>query len=296
MQIPVQLSKVLSIADQSFDLEQTARYRLSIGIAADSISFCLSDPDRNSYTQLASFENYTYQGVRRLDNEVIEIMIEKVISLNPWLRGKFASVNILFEDCRFTLLPLPLFDLNSYQSIYQYNFNNTIGEDVLYSSLPVSDVVLIYGVPAGLVESLKKRFPIVLFFHGNFPLLTVFINKYRNEDNKGSVLVNFRNNAMDVLIINDRKLQLLNSYTCKTDDDVIYFLIFAIEQMGLNPETVDLLLSGKIERDSKLHALIKKYVRNIRFINRNDDFKYCYAFERIESHQFYNLLNLNLCE
>jgi hypothetical protein len=96
--------------------------------------------------------------------------------------------------------------------------------------------------------------------------------------------------------LNERKLQLLNSYNCKTDEDVLYFLVFAIEQMGLNPETVELHLSGMIERDSNLHILINKYVRNVRLMNRNDDFKYCYAFERIEGHQFFNLLNLNLCE
>jgi len=296
MSLSKQFYQVLSIADQTFDQQQTARYRLSVRIAADAISFCLADPDRNTYIQLASFEIRDYIGVRRLEKEIIEEMFEDVISLHPWLRGKFASVNILFEDCRFTLLPLPLFDPNNYRSNYAFNFTNTSGEEILYTSLPVSDAVLLYGVPAGLVDSLKKRFPIVRFYHSNFPLLTAFINKYRNTDNQGSVLANFRNGAMDILILNDRKLQLLNSYNCKSDEDVLYFLVFAIEQIGLNPETIELHLSGMIERDSNLHILINKYVRNVRLLNRNDDFRYCYAFERVEGHKFFNLLNLNLCE
>lgn len=296
MSLTKQFYQVLSIADQTFDQQQTARYRLSVRIAADGISFCLADPDRNTYIQLASFENSGYSGVRRLGKEIVEEMFEDVISLHPWLRGKFASVNILFEDCRCTLLPLPLFDQNNYQSNYAFNFTNTTGEEVLYTALPVSDAVLLYGVPAGLVDSLKKRYPIARFYHSNFPLLTAFINKYRNTDNQGSVLANFRNGAMDILILNERKLQLLNSYNCKSDEDVLYFLVFAIEQIGLNPETVELHLSGMIERDSSLHILINKYVRNVRLINRNDDFRYCYAFERIEGHKFFNLLNLNLCE
>ena len=296
MSLPEQLNQVLNIADQTFDQQQTASYRLSIRIAADGISFCLSDPERNIYTQLASFENSTYRGSRRLEKEAVEEMFENVVSLHLWLKGQFSSVNILFEDCRYTLLPLPLFDLNSYQSIYEYNFTNTIDEEVFYTAVPVSDAVLLYGVPIGLVDSLKERYPNARFFHGNIPLLTTFINKYRNEDNQGSVLANFRNGAMDILVLNERKLQLLNSYTCKTDEDVLYFLVFAIEQIGLNPETADLHLSGIIEQDSNLYFLIKKYVRNVCFINRNDDFRYCYAFERVENHQFYNLLNLNLCE
>lgn len=296
MSIPEQFYQVLSIADQSFDQQQTERYRLSVRIAADGISFCIADPDRNTYTQLASYENSAFRGGRRLEKDVVEEMFENVVSLYPWLKGDFASVNILFEDSRYTLLPIPLFDLNSYQSVYKYNFTNTTGEEVFYNAVPVSDVVLIYGIPSGLVDSLKKRYPNARFFHGNIPLLTTFINKYRNAENQGSALANFRNGALDILVLNDRKLQLLNSYTCKTDEDVLYFLVFVIEQIGLNPETIDLHLSGSIIQDSNLYFLIKKYVRNVRFIKRNDDFRYCYAFERVENHQFYNLLNLNLCE
>jgi hypothetical protein len=296
MSLSKQFYQVLSIADQTFDHQQTARYRLSVRIAADAISFCLADPDRNTYIQLASFENKSYNGVRRLEKDTVEEMFEDVNSLHPWLRGKFASVNILFEDCRFTLLPLPLFDQNNYRSNYTFNFTNTAGEEILYNTLPVSDAVLLYGIPIGLVDSLKRRYPIVRFYHSNFPLLTAFINKFRNVDNQGSVLANFRNGAIDILILNGRKLQLLNSYNCKSDEDVLYFLVFAIEQTGLNPETVELHLSGMIERDSSLHILINKYVRNVRLFNRNDDFKYCYAFERIDGHKFFNLLNLNLCE
>ncbi|MDP4289909.1 MAG: DUF3822 family protein [Bacteroidota bacterium] len=291
-----QFYQVLNIADQTFNQQQTARYRLSIRIAADGFSFCLADPDRNMYIQLASFENKTYAGVRRLEKELVDEMFEDVVSLHPWLKGNFASVNILFEDCRFTLLPSDLFDDHNYQTIYNYNFSKSVEEEVFYSTLPILDTVLIYGVPSGLVESFKKRYPIAKFYHGNFPLLTSFVQKYRNEDNQGSVLANFRTGAMDILILHERKLQLLNSYTCKVNEDVLYFLIFAIEQIGLNPETVELYLSGKIEKDSNLLFMIKKYVRNIRLINRNDDFRYSYPFERVEGHQFYNLLNLNLCE
>jgi len=296
MSLSKQFNQVLSFADPTFDQQQTARYRLSIRIAADGISFCLADPDRNTYTQLASFEYKGYSGVRRLEKEIVEEMFENVISLHPWLRGNFATVNILFEDARFTLIPMPLFDQNNYQSIYAFNFTNIIGEEVLYTAMPVSDAVLIYGISNGLIGSFKKRYPFVNFYHSNFPLWTAFINKYRNTDSHGSVLANFRNGAMDILILNERKLQLMNSFSCKSDEDFLYFLIFAIEQMGLNPETVELHLSGMLERDSSLHILINKYVRNVRLMQRNDDFRYCYAFERIEGHQFFNLLNLNLCE
>ncbi len=292
----LQFLQVLNITDQSFDSSQTGRYRLSVLIAADSISFCLCDPDRNMYIQLASFVNPSYKGVRRLELEVVENMFEKIASIHPWINGRFAAVNILFEDCRFTLLPLSLFNTATYKSIYEFNFLNTFGEEVLFQTLTIGDLAMIYGIPDGLAAFLQYKYPFARYHHSNFPLMTVFFNKYRNTTNNGLALVNFRQGAIDIIIVQDRKLKLLNSYTCRADDDVLYFLVMAIEQMGLNPETVELYLCGNIEKDDKLHLQILKYVRNVHLMNRNDDFRYCYAFEKIESHRFYNLLNLNLCE
>jgi hypothetical protein len=292
----LQFLQVLNIVDQSFDSFQTGRYRLSVRIAADSFTFCLSDPDRNMYIQLASFVNPAYKGVRRLDKEVVEEMFEKIAAIHPWINGRFAAVNILFEDCRFTLLPLSLFNSANYKAIYEFNFLNTFGEEVLFQTLTIADLAIMYGIPAGLAEFLQYKYPFARYHHSNFSLMNVFLNKYRNSENPGIVLANFRNGAIDLIIVENRKLKLLNSYTCQADDDVLYFLVMAIEQMGLNPETADVYLCGDIEKDDKLHLKIQKYIRNVRLMNRNDDFRYCYAFEKIESHRFYNLLNLNLCE
>ena len=292
----LQFLQVLNFVDQSFDSFQTGRYRLSIRIAADSISFCLNEPDRNMYIQLASFVNPAYKGVRRLDKQVVEEMFEKIASIHPWMNGRFAAVNILFEDCRFTMLPLSLFNTANYKTIYEFNFLNTFGEEVLFQTLTIGDLALIYGIPVGLAQYLQYKYPFARYHHSNFPLMTVFFNKYRNMETNGQVLTNFRNGAIDIIIMQERKLKLMNSYTCQAEEDVLYFMMMAIEQMGLNPETADLYLSGSIQKDDKLHLRIQKYIRNVRLMPRNDDFRYCYAFEKIESHRFYNLLNLNLCE
>jgi len=292
----LQFLQVLNIVDQSFDSFQTGRYRLSVRIAADSISFCMCDPDRNMYTQLASFVNPAYKGVRRLDKQVVEDMFDKIAAIHPWINGRFAAVNILFEDCRFTLLPLSLFSSTNYKTIYEFNFLNTFGEEVLFQTHTIADLAMIYGVPIGLAQFLQYKYPFARFHHSNFSLMTAFFNKYRNNENKGLALANFRNGAIDLMIVQERKLKLLNSYTCPTNEDVLYFLVMAIEQMDLNPETADVYLCGDIEKDNKLHLQIQKYVRNVRLMSRNDDFRYCYALEKLEGHRFYNLLNLNLCE
>ncbi len=69
-----------------------------------------------------------------------------------------------------------------------------------------------------------------------------------------------------------------------------------MEQLGLNPESVNLVFMGEIDKNSALYHIAFKYVRNISFIERSDYFRYSYVLDELQSHNFYNLLNAGRCE
>ena len=87
-----------------------------------------------------------------------------------------------------------------------------------------------------------------------------------------------------------------NAFKYKTKEDFIYYLIFVLDQLKLNPEEIELVLSGLIDKNSKLFEMVYKYVRNITFPPLDASYNYSYIFNDIPSHQYSNLLNLFLCE
>ena len=64
----------------------------------------------------------------------------------------------------------------------------------------------------------------------------------------------------------------------------------------MNPEEIELILSGTIDKNSKLFETIHKYIRDVNFQVKTDTFNYSYIFNDIKSYDYINLLNYELCE
>ena len=76
----------------------------------------------------------------------------------------------------------------------------------------------------------------------------------------------------------------------------MYYLIFVVEQLKLNPENIELIITGELDKHSSLSDLLHKYIRNISFAGHNKDFRYSFVFDQLPGHYYYNLLNAAMCE
>ena len=110
------------------------------------------------------------------------------------------------------------------------------------------------------------------------------------------LFVNTGHAHIDILQIKDKKLDYYNTFRYNTAEDFMYYLVFVVEQLNLNPESVQLMLLGEIEKHSPLSDLMHKYIRNIQFLERNSDHRYSFVFDQLPGHYYYNLLNASLCE
>jgi hypothetical protein len=146
-----------------------------------------------------------------------------------------------------------------------------------------------------LVDKLKQLFPSGRILHDTSSLIEELFVKNKNKDSGNTIYVNVQPAHFEVLIFQNNNLFFFNSFQYKTAEDFIYYILFVAEQMKRNPETLELVLLGEIERPSAIFDLLFKYVRNIKFCNHNDTFTYSYVFNEMPDHFYYNLLNLNLC-
>ena len=89
---------------------------------------------------------------------------------------------------------------------------------------------------------------------------------------------------------------MLNSFACKTPEDILYHTLNAYEQLQLNPESEKLVLSGRVERDSAVCHLLFSYIRQIEFASRPSVAGYSYVFDAVPSHFYHDLFTQVLCE
>ena len=101
---------------------------------------------------------------------------------------------------------------------------------------------------------------------------------------------------VDIVIIEGNQLLFYNAFPYHSKQDFIYFIIFVIEQLNLNPEDIELKFSGKIDKKSTLYDIAWKYIRNIGFQELPASYRYSYVFNDIPAHYYFVLLNSGICE
>jgi len=277
MQTPVHA--VISKTDESFDPFDTSNNSLFVQLSETHVSWCILDNEKNKFVVIESFASY----------------LQEVSENIPWIRQRFESVCLMIENNRSTLIPAALFDPEEKKSYIEFIHDKDDTTETLFDRLPQLEIVNVYGISAKLLEAGLRIFPGANTFHHSTALIHSIWMNYKNRINREKAFIYVRENDFDLLIFDGKQLNYYNAFHFMIPADLIYYVIFVMEQLNLNPEETELVLMGNIDKDSEVYDLLYRYIRNIEFVKRNPAFKYSYVFNDIPAHHFYPLFNLRLC-
>ncbi|OQX79810.1 MAG: hypothetical protein B6D64_04225 [Bacteroidetes bacterium 4484_276] len=285
----IHLSK--SIFDKALNTEAKKNYRLSIRVSPDGFSFCVLDTNRNKYSGL---ENYEFQDIR--SPLMLEEALKVIIEGSQWLDKDYQGVKVMFEGQQMSLVPNPLFDAGQAPEYLRFNHFVDADDEICHDHLPNLDAVNVFSIPGNIAKLLNQFFPGIQINHFSSALIESLLIRNKNWGEGRMIFVNVRKQWLDIIVLDGRKLLFFNSFQYRTKEDFAYYLIYVIEQLNINPENVELVLMGEILKISDIYDIIYKYVRNLKFIERGEEFSYSYVFDETPGHFYYNLLNLQRCE
>lgn len=287
----------ISLIDESIDRNKTDQYRLSIRLALDGFSFCILDSKRNKYIAFELF-HFPLNTSHLLSGNLSDVQaqhIDRILYARKWLLKEYESIHVVLENSKSTLIPFPLFEAKDKDLYLKFNYHLRPDEQIVYDKLNNLEAYNVYALPAAIRDKIFSFFPSCNFSHFSSTLIESLIIRYKNQEIPDTIFANIRANHFDMVGFRNHKLIYFNSFTYRSKEDFTYFLIFVMEQLSLNPENVQLIMMGEIEKRSPVFEMIYTYVRNVSFIDRNVAFEYSYIFDRIPGHYYYNLLNVNLC-
>ena len=73
--------------------------------------------------------------------------------------------------------------------------------------------------------------------------------------------------------------------------DAIYYVLFAAEQLGLNPEKFELLLSGLVSKESELYEIAYTYIRKVSLMENRSKFNFPNNISESDKRRHFTLLN-----
>jgi hypothetical protein len=284
-EVKKRISAKTSLVDELFSKNLTSGYHLSMQAGTDGFSFCILDIKTAKFIVLEVYDFHDTMNFERIAETVSEIINE-----NEILKGTFQSVCCAVVHGKSTLVPAVLYSEDQKSSFMRLNFPVETGEEILTNNLKILEAKNIFAISEIFSHAIRGFFPNVSFIHHSSSLLEGILGLYKNQQTK-KLIVHIQPSRFEVLAVNSKELLFYNSFKHQTSEDFLYYVLFVCEQLKLNPETIELILFGEVERNSALFEITHKYVRHVHFGERSDSFEYSYKFNHLPEHFYYNLFS-----
>lgn len=287
---------VINRIDALFRESDLGNYYLSLQIGEKSFSYCILDSVTNKYIGVGEMRLPVTQGQAETEIRLpFESFVAKVLAALPVLKNKFKSSKVIWEGPKFTLVPELLFDEKEQQKLLSFNVPLDLQEKVFHNQLPDFHIVNIYSIPHKEKEIITRVFGVNHLPHLFSVLIESIYQNYRAELVRPRVFLHVRETHFDLVVMDQFKLYFANSFEYHRPEDLLYFTIFSLEQLGFSQEQAEVILMGKITRNTPLYNLVFKYLRRVEFARRNPSYEYSFVFNEIPHHAYFPLLNLNQC-
>lgn len=281
---------VIKKYDEALNQADFTQLSLFLQLAAEGVTFCLFNTTGNKFLSLEVVEFDNLINIDRIDTLVRQVLHEHIV-LNPDVH----SVYILYENNVSSLIPVPLFDENELSDFSGFSFADKLNHRLMFEKIVTLESYHLFQVPKTLQAIANELFPRNKSFSHSRIFIESLMNIHKNADSHRRVFVNVRKSNVDIAVLDGNKLQYYNIFQYKSKEDLIYFILFVMDQLNLNPEKTELKLSGTIDKNSKVFEMVHKYVRNLSFQDRSSTLSYSYIFGAVPSHYYFNLFNLPLC-
>ena len=235
--------------------------RLSVQFSLSGLSFLVI----NRRTQEVVFYTKKNYNQPRSPEELL-IELTSIISEYSELQQEFNEVNVTYATTLYALVPTPLFDEKIISEYLKLNSKILATDFVAFDQLENQNITIVYIPYININNYLYERYGNFKYYHATTILLKYILNAEKHSIIP-KLYINLEKDMFDIFIIDKGELILCNSYEFKTPEDFIYYILFCLEQLKLNPETITCVLSGEIEEMDSNFNILFTYIRHISFID-----------------------------
>ena len=231
--------------------------KLILQISIHEVSFCLYNTLESKIDLLNDFRLPKNNTFKETEHAIIQLIKDSTI-----LRTGFDEVLVLHNNSLHTFVPQSLFDENALLSYLQYNVQVYPNDYATYDEINSNELNNIYIPFVAINNALIDVYGNFNFKHAN-TILAKKILEFSKNHTEAQLFLNVQDNSFQLVATKNQKLLLFNTFEYHTEEDFIYHLLFAIEQLKFNPENIQVKLLGAITREHPLFEITYKYIRNV---------------------------------
>jgi hypothetical protein len=110
------------------------------------------------------------------------------------------------------------------------------------------------------------------------------------------VFLNVHRGYFEVVVIQGSRILYLNAFRYASPSDVLYYVIFVLEQLGFVPSEENITLMGDISKNETIYNQLKMYCGSLSYEEDLAGLEYGETFSEFPMHSYFTLLNIPVCE
>lgn len=241
-------------------IEDTFKKKLSIQFSLDGFSFCAC----NSNNEVYNFSSYQF--LEAINSpELILNKIQQVFENEKSLQEDFETVTVIHQNNLNSLVPNEYFNESSLKNYLKYSIRTISTDLIVYDTLDFMESKNVYIPYVNINNFLFQNFGEFEYRHHSSILLEKLFLK--NTESEVNFFVHVSKSIFDIVVFKKSKLLFYNIFDYETKEDFIYYILFTLEQLELDPEDTMVTLIGAIDSSSDNYKILYNYVRNINFLN-----------------------------
>ncbi len=238
------------------DLNKTTS-SLSIQLGLNGFSFFVSSQQLNSDALQLNLNS------RASEKEVSEALSDFILK-NEILQQNFSKVFVTYTDYIFNLVPNTIFDKDQISNYLEYNVKPLVSDSILYQE--VHDTTVIYTIPTLIKTQLEQLYNITSYNHLSSILLKHILKEYKQNIGPRIFIYTYQD-FFYLYVLNGQELQFCNTFPYQSNGDFLYYLIFSLEQLNLDPAKETLHLLNNINEETL--KTIEPFIYDIKVLSNS---------------------------
>ena len=199
-----------------------------------------------------------------------EILSELKNILNEFNLLNIIKVTLILNNKLSVLVPKDFFNEENCLDYLKFNSrllkNDTASFDYI-EEFEAHNVFITYG---NVTNYLIEKFGSFEFFHYS----TVLLKKLYSDtpkDKIARIYVNINKSYLNIIVFKGKELNYYNTFDYETKDDILYFILFVIEQNKLINNETKMKLIGEEKIIKNYYDYLLKFIKNLEMKNTEYD-------------------------
>jgi hypothetical protein len=268
--------------------DANAQASLSLLIGKASLMYAVFNADFSALSELVHVtQKQEATGPLQDEGDWLRRMLD-----NFQLRSrKFAKVFCAVQGRNFVLLPEAYVPEDGLRPVLRFSSGQAEVRNTLSHHL--AGVQFSFEPQPLLVSEVERNWNNAALRHSGAVNISLLL-QHRSLASADILLV-LGDGVMELCARRNNELLFYNQFDVQGDEDVLYYLLFMLDQFQLDPAVVRLAVCAQKEADDALLIAMKKHIRHVQ-LPADGTVKMGGELSRIPAHYYFPLLNQHLCE